>query len=297
MVVGYYSYKFNAPERNYTIMEKEAFSIIRALEHFRTIVFAAYIEIFTDNANVLFEKQLESKRVLRWKFLLSEFDYKLSHIKGSDNSIADYLSRIYAVSPSKNEFYDINQISTWQKTDQVAQEKIKRKELFKLHNSSPEILVDITGKLYIPEKNISLFLQQVHEYLGHPGVSKMSTSLINNISSPYLSIKIKNFVQACKFCQYNKIKNIEYGHSKKFFFEKTYLKTVVTDIVCPFNSELWDCQFKDKFYLLTFLDVSSRWLQVYPISNISSQSVVSKFSKFITKYGAPQRILSDNGTQ
>ncbi len=93
-VVGYYSYKFNQPEQNYTIIKKEAFSIIRALEHFRTIIFAVHIKIFTDNANILFEKQVESRRVLRWRFLLSEFDYELHHIKGTNNGAADYLSRL-----------------------------------------------------------------------------------------------------------------------------------------------------------------------------------------------------------
>lgn len=64
-IISYYSYKFNKVEMRYNIVEKEMLSIIKALKNFKTIVFAAKVEIFTDNRNNTFNTNLTNKRCQR----------------------------------------------------------------------------------------------------------------------------------------------------------------------------------------------------------------------------------------
>lgn len=53
-LIGFFGFKFNPSERNYTIMEKEALGITRSIQHFRTLIFNSKIIVKTDNANNIF---------------------------------------------------------------------------------------------------------------------------------------------------------------------------------------------------------------------------------------------------
>ncbi|KAG0420546.1 Retrovirus-related Pol polyprotein from transposon [Dictyocoela roeselum] len=59
---GLFSKKYNPQEENYLIVEKEALAIIKAIEHFKPIIYNAPIIIMTDNKNLTFTGDL-SKRI------------------------------------------------------------------------------------------------------------------------------------------------------------------------------------------------------------------------------------------
>ena len=94
-LIGFYSYKLNPSESNYSIMQKELFAVIKSLLHFKPIIFTSHIEIFTTNINILTTLHADSRRIARWKLLLCEYDIKLIHIPGKQNVGADSLSRLY----------------------------------------------------------------------------------------------------------------------------------------------------------------------------------------------------------
>jgi hypothetical protein len=48
-IIGLFSKKFSKTELNYSIVEKEALGIIKALEHFKPIIFNSNILIRTDH--------------------------------------------------------------------------------------------------------------------------------------------------------------------------------------------------------------------------------------------------------
>jgi len=53
------------------------------------------IEAFTDHKNPVY-KHFNTERVMRWRLLLEEFGPKLTHVKGTNNTVADALSRLDA---------------------------------------------------------------------------------------------------------------------------------------------------------------------------------------------------------
>lgn len=110
-IIGLYSYTFKAAEKNYTVVEKETLAILKAMTHFKTIVFNCKTQIFTDNKNILNTKDL-TNRLNRWRIILEEFDYELKHIKGEDNIIADVLSRLYKINEIGEDQNDYNIIKS-----------------------------------------------------------------------------------------------------------------------------------------------------------------------------------------
>ena len=94
--VGYFSVKFKSYQKNYSVIEKETLALVLALEHFKVYVQSSQIvDVHTDHNPLTFLAKLKNKnqRLLRWSLILQQYNLQVSHIKGSQNIIADALSR------------------------------------------------------------------------------------------------------------------------------------------------------------------------------------------------------------
>lgn len=95
--VAFYSRKLSDAEQNYSVFDKELLAIIDSLIYWRHYLISPveYTQINTDHKNLLYFKQpqLLKPRHARWMEILQQFPFKISHIKGSSNSVADGLSR------------------------------------------------------------------------------------------------------------------------------------------------------------------------------------------------------------
>jgi transposase InsO family protein len=93
--LAFYSRKMNEAQKRYTTGEQELLSIVETLKEFRNILFGQKIIIHTDHQNILYKK-LSSDRIIRWRLLLEEYGPEYVHVKGTDNIVADALSRMDA---------------------------------------------------------------------------------------------------------------------------------------------------------------------------------------------------------
>ena len=75
-MVYYASKTLNEAQRNYTTTEKELLAVVYALDKFRAYLVGSDIIVFTDHSALkyLFTKQNAKARLIRWVFLLQEFN-------------------------------------------------------------------------------------------------------------------------------------------------------------------------------------------------------------------------------
>ena len=96
--VCYYSKKFSPCQAKYSTIEKEALSLVLALQHFEVYLgsTAGPVIVYTDHNPLTFLNKMKNKnqRLLRWSLFLQQFNLDIQHIKGKHNIIADALSRV-----------------------------------------------------------------------------------------------------------------------------------------------------------------------------------------------------------
>eukprot|EP01083_Nonionella_stella_P091657 256319_1 len=95
--ISYTAKVFNDCQRNWHVSEQELFAVVHSIEKYAYLLRCGKFIVHTDHRNLeqLFNKAKDFKtgKLFRWAVRLQDFHFECKYIKGTDNTIADYLSR------------------------------------------------------------------------------------------------------------------------------------------------------------------------------------------------------------
>ena len=94
--IYYASRTLNEAQLNYATIEKELLEIVFAFEKFKPYLMGNKVIVFIDHSTIkyLMTKKDAKPRLIMWVLLLKEFDVEIKDKKGSENMVADHLSRL-----------------------------------------------------------------------------------------------------------------------------------------------------------------------------------------------------------
>lgn len=95
--ISFISLKLTAAEQNYSVIEQECLAIKWCVEYFYQYLYGEKFVIKTDHAPLIWLRQNKNKnsRLMRWALSLQGYDFTIKYIKGSENFLADTVSRCH----------------------------------------------------------------------------------------------------------------------------------------------------------------------------------------------------------
>ena len=147
--------------------------------------------------------------------------------------------------------------------------------------------------IVLPSVLLSSVLRWAHGPLHH-GIGKMKQLIQPLYWWPKYYNDIKLYCITCQPCQVSKkgINRKRYAGYMKLFSCNAPFQIVSIDIVGSLPLTISGYR-----YILTMIDKYSRFCFIQPLIDIRAITVIKAIEKFICIFGAPQVMVSDNGTQ
>ncbi|KAL5549377.1 hypothetical protein UlMin_004608 [Ulmus minor] len=322
-VIYYASKVLNDAQLNYATTEKELLAVVYAFDKFWSYLIGSKVIVYTDHSALryLFAKKDAKPRLLRWILLLQEFDLEIKDKKGTENVIADHLSRMNHVQSNKGIDGDINEIFPDEQLLAVGEAPWYADIVNYLAKGTPPPELSYQGKkkffadikYYIwddpflfkicpdriirrcvPEEEMESILQHCHsrEAGGHFGATKTAAKVLQSgFHWPTLFKDAYNFVANCDRCQ--RVGNISRKNEMP-----------LTNILVIELFDVWGIDFMGPFppsfsnkFILVAVDYVSKWVEAVALPTNDSRVVIQFLKKNIfARFGTPRAIISDGGS-
>ena len=92
--IYFLSHKLSKTQQRYSVIEKEAYAVVYALQKLHHFLHNSKFTIYTDHAPLqyLLKGDIRNKRIQQWALAIAGYDCEIQYIKGSMNNVADFLS-------------------------------------------------------------------------------------------------------------------------------------------------------------------------------------------------------------
>ncbi|XP_050122877.1 uncharacterized protein LOC126600335 [Malus sylvestris] len=322
-VIYYASRTLNDAQLNYSTTEKEFLAVVFALEKFRSYLIGTKIIVFSDHAALkyLLTKKDAKPRLIRWILLLQEFDLEIKDKKGSENVVADHLSRLVHSNTEEDliplsESFPDEQLFSLKITDPWYADIINYKVIKKIPDDFTRAQKDKlvkTAKYYewddpylwkyctdqlirrcVPESEFKSILTFCHSYAcgGHFGAKRTALKVLESgFYWPSLFRDAYEFCATCDRCQ----RTGNLGPRNQM---------PQTPILVVEIFDVWGIDFMGPFpssngflYILLAVDYVSKWVEA-KATKTNDSKVVSDFikSNIFARFGIPRAIISDGGS-
>ncbi|XP_031131787.1 uncharacterized protein LOC116033168 [Ipomoea triloba] len=273
--IAYFSEKLGGTTLNYPTYDKELYAIIRALETWQHYLWFKDFILHTDHEAL---KHLKGQGKLnkihaKWLEFIKAFPYKIAYKKGTENKVADALSRRYTLLATLHaKFLGFDFIKS-------------------LYASDTE------NRVCIP--NCSLRVSLISEshgggLMGHFGISKTYDALHEHFYWPRLKKDVETFVNNCTTCHHAKSKSLPQG----LYTPLSVLSGPWLDISMDFVLGL-PMSSKRKDSIFVVVDRFSKMARFIACTKTDDATHIANlfFAEIVKLHGIPKTIVSDRDTK
>nr|CAH8845942.1 unnamed protein product [Trichobilharzia regenti]CAH8864580.1 unnamed protein product [Trichobilharzia regenti] len=298
--IAFFSRKLTACESRYSTFGRELLAVYAAVKHFRHFVEGRQFTVFTDHKPLTYALHTTSDRYSpresRHLDYISQFTSDIQHVSGSDNAVADALSRVCATSVPPT--IDLHKMAELQLND-LNLEHLSNKTSLKIErvpllNSEATILCDMstgTPRPIVPTSLRRTVFESLHN-LSHPGIRATDKLISARFAWPGMNRDVRQWTRACVQCQRAKVTKHNITPLGTFATPDARFHHIHLDIVGPLPPSN-GCS-----YLLTCVDRFTRWPEAIPIPDVTAQTVCRAFMDgWVAHFGCPATVTTDRGQQ
>lgn len=188
--VAYYSRKLTGPEANYDVHDKELLAVVECLKQWRVYLEGAKypVQVYSDHKNLTrwTTTQTLNRRQVRWAMELSSYDFRITHVRGTENITADALSRR----------------ADYMQGLEPEPATLLRKEGKYLTYNKPETetLATMEQEPSETEKQEIISSRHDEKTAGHPGIDKTIELITRDYTWAGLRKDVEQYIKGCDTC-------------------------------------------------------------------------------------------------
>ena len=253
---------------NWSTIEKECFAIFYTLKKFHNILRDRKFLLRTDHKNLVYLNTKGSQKVERWKMAMQEYDFDIEHVPGVENEIADAFSRLCVMWTQEHDDHES-------------------------HTNMLNLLLEESMLEHTSSEHLEAIQSCHNANVGHGGIERTLRKLdLKGVQWKGRRRAVREFIRQCPCCQ--KMSFLRTPIRSNPFTLATYnpMECLSIDTAGPFAAD------KDgNAFILIIIDNFTRWIELYPMKDTTSVSAARAVIQHIGRYGIPDHIRSDKGTQ
>lgn len=301
--------------------ESECLAVVFGVEKFRQYLEHREFLLETDNQALswLLARPRQLGKLGRWVAKLTSLKFQVAHIRGTQNVIADSLSRMFEpenLPVETDSSPDINiicnslltnfplafqDISTQQRADGVLKPIISDLESgnisdrYILHKGTLCLKnhKDDPIKIYVPQSLVDLVINYYHDSPvgGHLGIQKTKFKVSEFFYWPTLISDVTRKVRGCNTCAVSKpAQNSRLGYLSSIVPTRPMEKMHI-DYVGKLPRTT-----RGNTMILVAVDQFSKFTWLSPVRDSTSFNTIKSLSQIFQNFGFPKVIISDNAT-
>lgn len=316
--IGYASRSLTAPEAKYSTYELEALAVLFGTERFKFYLEHREFQLETDNQALswVLARPRKTGRIARWAVRLSAFKFSVKHVKGSDNVVADTLSRMFedeqdsAVGAEPEEvelvgvvlneipelFKDLRERQGEDPVLSSLRRRLEGGEILAGYELRRGILCKRTSydgrfKICLPGVLIPAVFQYYHHSLSgaHLGVFKTLQRIRESLTWPTLYKDVRKLVGQCRECKIAKPNS----EGKRGLLQSTRVETPLERLFIDYVGPLPRTRGGYR-YILVAVDAFSRFVWLIPTCGVTAGGTINQLARIFSWFGPPREIVSDN---
>ena len=332
--VAFHSRKLQDAETRYPIHDKELLAIVDAFHVWKVYLEGTkyQVQVMSDHKNLTFflsTKEL-NRRLARWYEELATFNFRIDHVKGSENNAADALSRradyMANVQQSSGHILVRNEdgslgpnraglyvaatmtIETEGLTKRILEDLSKDKVASEIcedvdgHDSFGKTdlgLLTFQERIYVPTGTRGEIFKIHHEAEssgGHQGIEKTLEKLSRNFYFPRMRKYVEDRVTRCDVCIRTKhARHKPYGEMRSADFPAEAWKSIAWDFIVklPKSKERLTGTWYDTILVINDRLTKMAYFLPYKEASNAEDLAYTFLRTVVANHGLPDEIISD----
>lgn len=275
-------------ETRYSTIERECLSIVWHIKHFRIYLVGTHFTVYTDH------------RPLKYLFNIKDPSSRLANLTRLDDTEVLHVNTVQTKSNTEITpiIFDFEQIKICQENNPAIQAYLTDEQFYKGTNGiiyKQRADDERSDKVVLPDELKTHILSLYHDnpLYSHPGQKKTLEIIRRDFFWKRMATDVKKYCETCNSCNIHKQTNLPLSPLQKMPVPSNVFGLISLDIVGPLTRT--DSGNK---YILTCMDYLTRYPECIPIADITATTVAKAFvTNIVLRYGAPQSLLTDMGSQ
>lgn len=290
--IGFYSHKLTDTQTRWCATDREVYAIYWALTITAPIVLGSRLTVLSDHSALTHLGTTLTPKLIRYGLAIRGFGATIIHVKGKENVMADFLSRLEGAEvddmlPAGHALLALADV-THLTPSLIAEECRKGPQLEEVEERNGLFFRRNTRHLYIPPRfrQQLMFLAHAHKG-GHVGVGKTIRVLTRTVWWPKLAEQVATFIATCLLCQCLRQKSPVEGQGR---LDRVHFNELVSlDYIGP------RLIYGKKWWVLVLVEHYTRYAMGCSTEDPSAYTARDFVrQRWLPCFGSPKLVLTDN---